>query len=110
MALGREVVYFIGLHFLDDPDEIAPVGEIPVVKHEMTIFYMGILIEMVHPLCVEHGSPSLHPVDFIPFLEQKFGQICPVLTCNAGDERSFCHGFFSSSDALRIKKRLNPID
>jgi len=52
MALGAEVVDFIRLHLLDDPDQIGAVSEVAVVQREPGIELMRILIEMVDPLGV----------------------------------------------------------
>jgi len=35
MALGAEVVDLIGLHLLDDPDQVGAVGEVAVVAGEL---------------------------------------------------------------------------
>jgi len=32
MAVGTKVVDLIGLHLLDDPDQVGAVGQIPVVQ------------------------------------------------------------------------------
>lgn len=52
---------------------------------------MGVLVDMVHPLCVEQGSPAFDAVYFVAFLQEKLGQVGAVLAGYAGDQ-----GFFLS--------------
>ena len=47
MALGTEVVNLIGLHLLDDPDQVGAVGEVAVVQHQAGIRFMGVLVKVV---------------------------------------------------------------
>jgi hypothetical protein len=49
MALGTEVVDLIGLHLLDDPDQVAAVGEVAVVQGEARIALVGVLVEVIDP-------------------------------------------------------------
>ena len=53
MALGAQVVDLIGLHLLDDPDQVGAGGEIAVVQAQPRITLMGILVEVVDPGGVE---------------------------------------------------------
>jgi hypothetical protein len=52
MALGTEVVDLIGLHLLDDADEVAAVGEVALVENERRrlvfgVRVSGILVEVI---------------------------------------------------------------
>ena len=49
MALGTEVANLIGLHLLDDADQVGAVGEISVVQHKAWITLVGILVEVIDP-------------------------------------------------------------
>ena len=49
MALGAEVIDLIGLHLLDDPDQVGAVGEVAVVQHLAGITLVGILIKVIDP-------------------------------------------------------------
>jgi hypothetical protein len=50
---------------------------------------MRILIQMIDPGSIKGRRPPLDTVDFIAFLEKKFGKIGTILACYAGDK-----GFF----------------
>ena len=52
MALGAEVVDLIGLHLLDDPDQVGAVCEVAVVQHQARVTLVRILVEVVDPGCV----------------------------------------------------------
>ena len=41
MALGAEVVDLIGLHLLDDPDQVGAVGEVAVVQNQTRVISCG---------------------------------------------------------------------
>ena len=53
MALGTEVVDLVGLRFLHDAHQVAGVGQIPVVQLEVGVFYVRVLVDVVHALGVE---------------------------------------------------------
>ena len=89
VALGAEVVDFVGLDLLNDADEVAGVGEIAVVQLEPSLGDMGILINVVDALGVERGGAPLDAVDNVAFFEQEFGEVGAILTGDAGDEGDF---------------------
>jgi hypothetical protein len=54
MALGAEVVDLIGLHLLDDPDQVGAVGEVAVVEGELWGLALltplvRVLVEVIDP-------------------------------------------------------------
>ena len=54
MALGTEVVDLVGLHLLDDPDQVGAVGEVAVVQHQawwlsLMTNIMRILAKVIDP-------------------------------------------------------------
>ncbi len=96
MALRRQVVDLIGLHFLHDPDQAAGIGEIPIMQHEFAALLMRSLVEMINAVGVEKRRTALYAVYFISLVEQEFSQIGAVLSGDAGDKRFF-HSFPRSS-------------
>ena len=69
MALGTEVVDFVGLRFLNDAHQVAAVAQIAIVEFEARIVDMRILINMVHPLGIERTGPALDAVDGVAFFQ-----------------------------------------
>ena len=53
MALGREIVDFIRLHFLDDADQVRGVGEVAIVEDEVPVLGVGILVQMIDAVGIE---------------------------------------------------------
>ena len=49
MALGGEVVDFIRLGLLNDPDQVCGIRHVPIVEHEALVLFVGVLIEMLDP-------------------------------------------------------------
>lgn len=89
VTLGREVINFIRLHFLNNADEICGVCQVAVMQYKTPILGIGGLVEMIDALGVEEGRAPLDAVHFIAFVQQQFGQIGSVLTGDTGDDRFF---------------------
>lgn len=89
MALGRQVVDFVRLHFLHDADQVAGVRKIPVVQYELAAFLVRPLVKMVDTVRIEQGRTALDAVDFVALVQKEFRQIGAVLTGDAGDECFF---------------------
>ena len=89
MALGGEVVDFVGLHFLDDANERAGVGHVAVVEiHETLLLHVAhplIEIKVLDATGVERTAASNDAMHFISFFEEKLGEERTVLTGDAGD-------------------------
>lgn len=86
MALRTQVVDFIRLHLLDDAGEAGGVRQVAVVEYEALVVYVGVLIDMIHPLGAEREGASFDAADFIALFQQELGQIGAVLAGDAGDE------------------------
>ena len=89
MALGAEVIDLIGLHLLDDPDQVGAVGEVSVVENKSRIAFMWILIEVINPAGVEAASPPLDAMHLVTLIQQEFRQIAAILTGDASDQSGF---------------------
>jgi hypothetical protein len=74
VALGAQVVDLIGLHLLDDPDQVGAVCEVTVVEHQARIALMRVLVEVIDPGGVEAAGPPLVAVRLLrrrSLLEEK---------------------------------------
>ena len=69
MALGSQVINFIGLDFLDNACQIRAVRQIAVMQLEADIFFMRILVKMIHPLGVEQRGTPLDAMHFISLFQ-----------------------------------------
>ncbi len=92
MALGGQVVDFVGLHLLDDADQAGGVGEVAVVQDKAAVFDMRVFIQMIDTIRIKERAAALDAVDFVTFAEQEFSQVGTVLASNAGNEGFFIHG------------------
>ena len=93
VALGAEVVDFVGLHLLDDADQAGGIGQVAVVEDEIAVIGVRILVDVVNALGVEGGCPTFDAVDFVALCQQKFGEVGTVLAGDASDKCFFLlHG------------------
>jgi hypothetical protein len=53
VAHRRQVVDLVGLHLLDDADQVRAVGQIAVVQHQVAVLNVRVLIEVVDTVRVE---------------------------------------------------------
>ena len=53
VALCGEIVDFVRLCFLNDPDEIRQIGHVPEMQEKARVLNMGILVEMLNTIGVE---------------------------------------------------------
>ena len=97
MAHGREVVNLIGLHFLNDADEVGAVRQVTVMQLEADISVVRVLVQVVDAIGIKEGGSAFDPVHLIAFLQQQFGQIRTVLP---RDSRYQC-SFHAASDVFR---------
>ena len=95
MALRAQVVDLVGLHLVNDAGEVGRIGEIAVMEHELLLRHMRVLVDVIHPLGVEQRRPPLDAMHLVPLFQQQFGQVRPVLTGHAGDQRPFLHSVSS---------------
>ncbi len=59
------------------------------MENESAVLFMGVPVEVIHPLGIEKLGATLYPVYDVAFADQKLGQIGAVLPCDAGDECNF---------------------
>ena len=95
MALRAQVVDLVRLHLVNDAGEVGRIGEIAVMEHELLLRHVRILVDVVHPLGVEQRRAPLDAMHLVPLFQQQFGQVRPVLTGHAGDQRPFLHSVSS---------------
>jgi len=89
MALGAEVVDFVGLDLGYDAGEVRSIRQVAVMQLQVRVGRMRILVDVVDPLRVEKRSTALDAVHLVALLEEKLGQVGAVLAGNAGDECAF---------------------
>lgn len=65
------------------------IRKVAVVQVEACVLYMGVLIDLLDPACVERGGAALDAVDFVSLLQQQGGQIGSVLTRDSREQRDF---------------------
>ncbi|CAL5401738.1 unnamed protein product [Camellia sinensis] len=85
--MGGEVVDLVGEDGVEPAAERGGVGEVGVVElHEGLVGVVGVDVDVVDSLGVEVRRPSDQAVDLVPFLQQEFGQVRPVLPRDACDQ------------------------
>jgi len=87
VTLRRQVVDFVGLDFLDDPNQVGRIRQISIVQLEADVFFVRILVKMINAIGVERGCTAFDAMHAIPLIEQELGQIGTVLPGNARDQR-----------------------
>ena len=87
VALGGEVVNFIGADLADDRENAHRIAEVAVLQVKV-----GVALQMGDTLAVIDGRTADDAVDIVALLKQKLCQIAAVLAGNAGDE-CFFHNF-----------------
>ena len=88
MALGAQVVDFVGLQFVNQLHQGDGVGQVAKMKMQIGLG-VRINIEVVDALGVEVRRPPHDTVDLIAFLKKQFCKVGAVLAGDAGDERFF---------------------
>ncbi len=89
VALGCEIVDFVGTHFAYHLDEAHRVGKVGIVEMEIRI-----TLEMGDPLAEIYGAAADHTMHVVAFLDQKFSEIRAVLTRNSSYESGFHFSFY----------------
>ena len=85
VALRSEVVDFVGLHLLDDPDQVRRVRHVAEVELEAHVLLVRVVIQVIDPIRVEQRRASLDAMDFVSLLQQELCEISAVLPSDAGD-------------------------
>ncbi len=73
VAHRGEVVDLVGLHFLNDADQVGGVGQVAVVQLEALVVDVRVLVEVVDAVGVERRGAALDAVHFVAFGQQEFG-------------------------------------
>ncbi len=68
VALRRQVVDLVRLHFLDNPDQVGGIRHVPVVQVHFHTLLMRVLVQVVDTVCIEGGCAALDAVDLVSFL------------------------------------------
>jgi hypothetical protein len=71
MGLGRQIIYFVGPHILDQPDEISGIRKIPVMHEEPDVLFVNVPVKMIYPVCVEKRAAALYAVYLVPLFQKK---------------------------------------
>ena len=53
VALGCEVIDFVRLHLLHDPNQVGGIRQVAIVQMHPHAFLMGVLVEVVDPVGIE---------------------------------------------------------
>ena len=81
-----EVVDLVGLHFLNDADQVGAVRQVAIVQVEALVVDVRVLVDILDPSRVETGRPALHPVDFATLLQQQVGKVSAILVGHPGNQ------------------------
>lgn len=85
MGHGPEIVDFIGLGLLNDAGDVHGIGQVSIVQKKPRSLHMGVHIEVVDAVGIEGGRSPLDAVDDVAFVEEKFGQVGPILPGDSSD-------------------------
>ena len=72
MALGGQIVNFVGLYLLNDADQVGGIGEVAIVQDEVAVVDVRILIQMVDAVSVEGRGAPFDSMNDIVLSEQQF--------------------------------------
>jgi len=86
MALGAEVVDFIGADIVYHICDLLRIRQIAIVKKETGAWLVRVNINGIDPARVKGGGPAHQPVDFVSLGEQEFGKVRAILAGDPGDE------------------------
>ena len=92
MALGTEVIDLIGLHLLNDPDQVGAIGEVAVVENQAGISFMRVLVEVINSTGIETARAALESMHLVTLLQQQLRQVAAVLPGDTGNQGGFLRG------------------
>ncbi|OQC68231.1 MAG: hypothetical protein BWX48_00138 [Verrucomicrobia bacterium ADurb.Bin006] len=87
MALGGEIVNFLGLDMPDQAGQSAGVAQIAVVQVQMRPSNVGIGIDRIEPAGVESAGAADDAMDLVAFAQQELSEVRTVLAGDACDQR-----------------------
>jgi hypothetical protein len=64
-----------------------------MVQEKPNALQMRVTIQMINSFGIEHRSAAFYTMDDVSLAQKKLGQICAVLTRNAGYKCNFLHLF-----------------
>jgi nucleoside-diphosphate-sugar epimerase len=103
VRLGCQVIDLIRLHVMDQLDQAACIGHVPIMQMEMdTVFVIRIMVDMLNTCPVEAAGAPHQPVYLVILREQQFGEIGPVLSGDPGDESLFHDQIFLCNATSKI--------
>ena len=71
VALGTKVVDLIRLNLLDDPDQVAAIGEVSVMQNQLWVLFVRVLIEVVDAAGVEAAGSALDAMHLVSLLQEQ---------------------------------------
>ena len=86
MALGGQIVNFVGLELVQELHQSHGVRQITIMKEQSLVVHMRILIQVVDATGVESGCAPDDTVDLVALAKQQFGEVRAVLASDSGDE------------------------
>ena len=86
MALGREVVDLRRPDLADQTGEAIAVGHVAVMQNQRTLHLVDVAVEVLDPLRAKRAGPAHQAMDFVPLVEEQFGQIRTILSGDARDQ------------------------
>ena len=89
VTLRGEIIDLVGLHLLDQADEIGRIRDVAIMQKEAQVRHMRIAVEMIDAIRIDERRPPLHAMDDIAFLDEQFGQIGAILAGDAGNQCDF---------------------
>ena len=101
MALGAEVVNFIGFEVVDELHEIHAISEVAVVEKKPGAVDVGVGVDVIDAGGVEGAGAADDSMNLVAFVEKKVGEVGSVLTGDACDE-CFFHEVFGKILAERV--------
>ena len=86
VALRRQVVDLVGLHLLDDADEIGRIGQIAIMQLEPHVLLVRILVQMIDAIGIEGRGAALDAMHRVALRQQQFGKVGAILAGDARDQ------------------------
>ena len=91
MRLRGEIVNFVGTDLLDDASKPGAVTEVSVVKLQAITGDLEPAPQMIDAPGGEAGTAPYDAVNFVPFAQEKFGQVGTILSGDTGYKSNVRH-------------------
>src|SRR4030095_1084443 len=89
VALGREIVDFVGLHLAQQAQQVGGIRHVAVVQEQAGGGIVAVAIEVVDAFGVEQRRAAFDAVYDVSAAQQEVGEIGAVLPGDAGDDCYF---------------------